>query len=377
MSKEAKITADGADPVATDPERGLLASCREWVDLLPWIRLFRVMRLLGSPVLVSFTLLVLLIWYHGATWILEGEFRRQIRSTQTEIGLKETTQVFSQVGRLGYKLHPSSIVQFPDRLSSLRWWAASLWTVLLWLPLGLFLMRQGLMLTVGRELESLLGWWKIALRRSWPAFCSVVGVLVGPLLMALLLWFLHAISGLLPNHMILQFPLALAAAFFAGLGGLLLLSSYFAIPLSLVSIVAEPHPDAIDAVSRGYESCFRRPLRLMSYLAIVIVLLVIAFLIATGIASCARGVLTLGGGTQPNQWSSLMGDALVFLSVLPTAFVTTLAWGLVGGVYLLLRRDTCEHEIEDIWMPVHRDSVAVEELSGLADLNIVDNSESS
>lgn len=372
MTKEEEIATHSAAKVAVDPERGLLASCREWVDLLPWFRLFRVMRLLGSPVLVSLTLFVLLIWYQGASWILEGEFRQQIRSGHAGVGLKETSQVFSQIGRLGYKLHPASMMQFADRIFSPRWLAASLWTVLIWLVPGLFLIRQGVMLTVGRELESLFGWRSIAWRRSWPAFCSIVGVLLAPLAIALSLWLVHAISRLLPNYLLFQLPLGFAVASLAVLGGLLLLSSYFAMPLSIASIVTEPSPDAIDAISRGYESCFRRPLRMLGYLAVVVVLLLIAFLVASGIVSCANGLLFVATGSDWFRWSSLQGAVLMVLSVFPTAIITTLAWGLIGGVYLLLRKDTCEHEIEDVWVPTLDDSIVLKELSELPELNVND-----
>ena len=62
----------------------------------------------------------------------------------------------------------------------------------------------------------------------------------------------------------------------------------------------------------------------------------------------------------------------MILSVFPTAIITTLAWGLIGGVYLLLRKDTCEHEIEDVWVPTLDDSLVINGLSSLPELNMVD-----
>ena len=62
-------------------------------------------------------------------------------------------------------------------------------------------------------------------------------------------------------------------------GGLFVLMSYFVIPLALAAITAEPHPDVFDAISRGYESCLC-PLRLLSYLLVLTLLLFATFVIS-------------------------------------------------------------------------------------------------
>ena len=146
------------------------------------------------------------------------------------------------------------------------------------------------------------------------------------------------------------------------LGGLLILVSYFSLPLGVGAIMAEPDADAIDAVSRGYESCLRRPLKLAAYMIIQCVLLVVTFLIATAIAAIAMSFIQLGEADLISQRSEFLSTAASMLSVFPSTCVAILALGGLGGFYLLLRYDTCEQEIEDIWQVCPARSVTLPKL---------------
>ena len=58
-------------------------------------------------------------------------------------------------------------------------------------------------------------------------------------------------------------------------------------------------------------------------------------------------------GCSPNV--SLIAQRI--FGAFPTVVVLTLLWGLVGGVYLLLRYDAGGQEVEDLWQPAPTDQV--------------------
>src|SRR6056297_3220639 len=52
-----------------DPESGLLTRLRTWVDVLPWLRLGRVARIAGSPLLIALVASATVIWWFPAQWL--------------------------------------------------------------------------------------------------------------------------------------------------------------------------------------------------------------------------------------------------------------------------------------------------------------------
>ncbi|MEC8474062.1 MAG: hypothetical protein VXZ38_05390, partial [Planctomycetota bacterium] len=71
------------------------------------------------------------------------------------------------------------------------------------------------------------------------------------------------------------------------------------------------------------------------------------FVISNALVSCSNSLLRLF--MPPEHFAQEGNNFAVALRFLPSVFVTTLAWGSVGTFYLLLRKDACEQEIEDIW----------------------------
>ena len=132
--------------------------------------------------------------------------------------------------------------------------------------------------------------------------------------------------------------------------GILAFGANAAIPLSWAALANERDPDALDSLSRGYEYVFRRPLQLVLYLTISLVIVGVAVLLAIGVSEAAIQICSrlLGFcGTPENMIAATVN----LLSHLPVVVLLTSMWSLLGGIYLLLRYDAGGQEVEDLWQP--------------------------
>ena len=347
-----------------DPELGFLARSREWCDLLPWLRLSRIMRIAGSPLLVGMTWVTIGIWLLGTHWILQDDFPTRRGSLIEQNAVQAGVQSLSLISRLAYQTLPMSISHSDNRLANWEWWAASAWTLLVWSLPALVLLRQGAMLTAGRGMGPISTVLRLAKSRLIPAKLSILITLAGPALLVISLGLLVALIDQIPVVSTGNWILAAFAGLLLILAGILNFGSYFVAPLSWAAMVIEPVGDPIDAVSRGYESFLRRPLRLISYLIFAGLLLVILFVLEVGIVGSAisLGEIAIRWGSPADP--SLITKVTLLLSFLPSAGLIAMIWGLVGGIYLLLRHDTGEQEIEDIWMPPETTIITLPTLPG-------------
>ena len=217
------------------------------------------MRLVAAPSLTVMTGLTLLIWQQQEpVWLLDGA---EVFNwpQQARVDTISNFKVLSVVSEAAFKLHPASLfIGSEDHAFFLRLIAASLWTILIWIVPALVLIRQGIVLTAGRSLES----FPLTVSIARVGFCGRVVLWVPfysvPSLMAfgiwLVSWFHQTLTSL---NFLLGWPCAIVLFILSFAGGLFVLMSYFVIPLALAAITAEPHPDVFDAISRGYESCLR------------------------------------------------------------------------------------------------------------------------
>ena len=109
-------------------------------------------------------------------------------------------------------------------------------------------------------------------------------------------------------------------------------------------------PDTLDSLSRGYEYLFRRPLQLVLYVVVSVLILWVVRLIASGIAVAAVAISTktllfCGSPVSVVEMSATM------LAHLPVVAMLTSMWSLIGGIYLLLRYDAGGQEVEALWVP--------------------------
>ena len=77
--------------------------------------------------------------------------------------------------------------------------------------------------------------------------------------------------------------------------GLLAFGALFAIPLALVAMVNESDPDLFDSLSRGYEYLMRRPLSIVWYSLVCILLIYVISQFLSGIAFASQTLSALIG----------------------------------------------------------------------------------
>lgn len=327
------------------PESRLLDHVRNWVDVFPWLRLVRVCRVAGGPVWLMHTLLVGLVWMVGMSgWAGDGWalFPPPTLSSAPSLPLATSTA-------------PSDLVAGLPGLAYAVWpwreahpvpanWKMIVWTIVLWLPTTMALLRVGALLTAGRDMPSYLG----TFRAVWGRLRGAALIVILPTLVSALFWLIAAgltslaawISG--PSEgatwaSLATLPLVLPSTLLAAI---LILGGRFAVPLALTALMIESAPDPIDSLSRGYEYTLRRLPQLVLLIAVATV---IASVVILGFAA-----LAYAGEQLADSFGPANVPLVYCLAILPSIVAVMLLWSMVGGIYLLLRQSAGGQEVEDI-----------------------------
>lgn len=313
-----------------DLESGLLERVREWTDLFPWWRLMRTLRIAASPPMLLLTTITLVVWFLGM-----------------QVGLATLS-----AGRL--EQVPLLLIRQQSLLSLA-------WTILIWAPPAIVLTRQGGLLTAGRSMASLRDGMSLGFRRSWRGWFAGAMPVLGTLVIALLILPAGWLAGFANGHEEVEVPMAILSALIAIPCGVIAFGALFAIPLSWAALGNEQDHDPLNALSRGFEAIVRRPLHLAFYLFLAWLMLWVVGRIAWGVSISATMVCNV-----ILSWSGCSPDVMAFagmiLTAIPAVVTTTLGWGLVGGIYLLLRYDTGGQEVEDIWQQPSRPTPPLPEI---------------
>ncbi len=309
--------------------------------------------------MVLLTFLCLGLWWQGEALIL-GESASTLPSwlsgevANTEMTSDEVAVIgeppIKTIASLAYHTSPSVAYAIPSQELGWRLLLGTGWSLLIWTPIALLLARQGALLTAGRPMMSLRSGLELGLARMLRAWLTALVPTACLLMIALLIFLLGKVGQWTGRIAAMEVVMATALALIALAGGLLAFGAHFAIPLGWAALANEQNPDPLDSLSRGYEYLLRRPLHLAAYLLLSVVILIVIGGLAAGVAWAANelaGVVLSGNdGAQ-----SLVQRITVVLNHFPIAVLATLGWGLIGGVYLLLRRDAGGQDVEDIWMP--------------------------
>ena len=329
-----------------DPESGLLTRLREWTDVFPWLRLGRTLRVAGSPPLIFLVAVTLTIWKIGI-WLLPfPEAIPHVHLADAGWNTLEPAAIASHV----QGLNPTSVFNGNEEFI---WWKTLLvilWSVLVWTPTVIVLTRQGGLLTAGRPLMSIRSVITLGLTRMWPGWMAALVPLGCVSALSLLILTIGWIASLIGDVSWINTIFSIATVAIAIPCGILAFGANAAIPLSWAALGNERDPDALDCLSRGYEYLFRRPLQLVLYLTVSLVIVGVVVLLAIGVTEAATHVCNrvLGLCEAPENMIATTGK---LLSHLPVVVLLTAMWGLVGGVYLLLRYDAGGQEVEDLWQP--------------------------
>tara|TARA_R110002049_G_scaffold27321_2_gene94264 strand:+ start:484763 stop:485863 length:1101 start_codon:yes stop_codon:yes gene_type:complete len=328
------------------PEGGVLARLREWTDVFGWLRLVHVLRIAGSVTALGTVAITLAIWVLGVQWIGNPKEPDEFARFGTAV---QVSGLQSVVGRYAVAT-PSSLLDRRDFPSSLR---RSLlfvvWSTFTWAPAMLYLMRQGALLTAGRSLADAKEAAGLAIRRTPLAWLIATIPLVCGLAVGISVMLLGLISRVSMGVQWIEFFFAVGIAIVSIVGGVLLFGANFSVLLGWTSLINEEQPDALDSLSRGYEYLYRRPLHLAMYLAIALIPLWVVVRLSAGITQSAAHLcqrMLSASGASDNVRD--MASQLMFQ--FPTVVAITLAGGLLGGIYLLIRCDAGGQEVEDVWI---------------------------
>jgi hypothetical protein len=312
-----------------DPESGLLQRARTWRDVLPQLVMLNSLRVAGSPLFVGLWLIVATIDFallSAGQVVLPAQLRE---------------------GLLGIASGPASkVAEALNDWSPLKMGLLLVAILIALIPMALT-MRAGAIYAAGREGESVTAGVKFVAARfltlltvfALPIVCSV-GLLVPIAANALV----ERVPGV---GTALSELVAVVTVPFAILLGLIAAGTAIAIPLGWAAVAIEKRNDAFDALSRGYEYLYRRPVQ--CFLGIVLNVLLtslvsaIAFAVATASSLGCSLVYRLFSGEQ--QLPVVMQIAL---GNLPVAVAFAAWFANLGALYLLLRQFANQQEIEDI-----------------------------
>ena len=267
----------------------------------------------------------------------------------------------------------------------------SLWTIAVWTIAAAAITREAaVQLACGER----LGWggtigyaksrWKAY---AWAPLLPFIGVLLGAAVIAILgLLLMRFNVGLLVAGVL--WPLVLAGGF---LMTLLLLGLAFGWPLMFATISTEG-TDSFDALSRSYAYVFQRPLQLLFYLAVLTAVGLLGWGLVFGFAqtviAITQGTACWGSGGQfvftadpvPHivyQFASgnspghlgWLGDLLIrtwsdCVRLLAVGYLYSYFWVSASAIYLLLRRDVDDTELDE----VHLDEAESSEALGLPEI---------
>ncbi|TWU49378.1 hypothetical protein [Rubripirellula reticaptiva] len=342
-----------------DLETGVLARVRDWVDIFPWIRLGRVLRVAGAPSLLCVTAVAMAIDALGA-WFLFGSEPRHLGSLSSISGYLFAPVVL--VAQHLWTISPSALLMRPSYTST---WVAVLrlaWSLLVWIPVALVLVRQGALLAADRPMMGLSVVVRHAISRTPSAWIVAIVPGICVLMIGAIVWGIGLVARFFAGVSVAELGMGGLAAIIAIPAGILALGAFPAIPMAWAAVSNEPQPDPLDSLSRGYEYFYRRPLRWLMYVAVSIVLLVVGALIAKGVGSATEAIVSVSmnmAGSPPQS----IGMATMLCRQLPVVVSMTLFWALVGGIYLLVRTDAGGQEVEDLWIPSPADPPSMPELS--------------
>lgn len=344
-------------------EEGVLARAREWTDVLPGLRLVRVLRLAGSPLALGVVTVAALVWLAGLRSVgVTPADNWCLPSGASWLNIASSRQAFDLLAKVASMSTPFHVIGAPTQ--TWLWLAACAWTILVWTVPVMYLLRQGARLTAGRDLQDTPDVLRFACRRFIPAIIAIVM----PALCTLPFFVVVAIAGWI-NSLMGSWPVAnvglgVLAAFTLLPAAILGFGSFVAVPLSLTAIMTEREPDALDALSRGYEVFFRRPLHLMGHAACAWLIALAIVTLVTGMATFAIQLAAawMPGGSiatpfeapsnavaiHENGTVDMNRTVIAFFEFVPQCVSFALSCGLIGGVYLLTRKATGGQEIEDI-----------------------------
>jgi len=384
-------------------EQPVIVQKISWSDLCPWTSIFKTLPIAASVTVLAFALLGVVLTPMG--WMLsESLFINQTLRADTalmeiaEINRSPYRGVFlatqqntDSINFMGLQLSgPRNVFQqlvrpfqylFDGQFGMrafLYLLLGCVWSLFVWSFVGLGISRVCLLKLTRNEQTGLDDAFDFAIEK-WMTAAAAVGI---PLLAVAALCVPAGLIGLimgfdfgvLVSGVLWPVVLALASAM-----GLLLLGLMFGFPLMVSSVGCESQ-NAFDAMTRAYAYTFQRPVHYLFYCLVAIVFgglcwMVVAMLTDSVVnlsfwssswganlsgdrIEVVRGMpidgiepavateesrMLRGGRTMIGLWNSLF-------RTLAAAFIYGLFWCMASAIYLLLRKDADETEMDEIYI---------------------------
>ncbi|MEM6980863.1 MAG: hypothetical protein AAF539_14465 [Planctomycetota bacterium] len=348
-----------------DIEAPLASRIRTWIDILPVMRLLRVCRVAGSPIWITNTLMVLLVWM-GLESLIAALMSSGGAGTPVSVSRSLIVSLPADWILELFHWRSASSIANPSpitpqlasaatKLSSTHVLILTVLTLTLWVPTWMTLARVGGLLVAGRDMPSWTATWRWTNGRLWRGYVLTIlpAVCCLPMLVVLRVvgW-----SSLLLGESIWYWatlPLTLSCLIVVGL---ILAAAKTAVPLGWAALAMEADPDPMDALSRGYEMTLRRLPQLvgMGVIAIVVIGLMTAAWWLVAVSASQVVVFPVDGGVLNDRferdatWESAALITQSLLMLVPVSVGAMLAAAMTGGLYLLLRQSTGGQEVEDV-----------------------------
>jgi hypothetical protein len=375
-----------------------------WSDLCPWTLIFKSLPIATSVPVIAFALLGVILVPMG--WLLSEvlfihQVQRQdpILMEMVELNNSPYGTVFSDsrddsksISILGARLSGprlvfEQIIRPFQQLFDGNWggWEfcyflfGSVWSIFVWSFLGLAITRVSLLRLTRNEYSGLDDAFEFAFDK-WLTAAIAVGI---PLAAVFLLCIPNFLIGLLMGFDV--GVVVVGVIWFVVLGvaaimALLLLGLMFGWPLIISSVAAESQ-NAFDAMTRAYAYTFQKPINYLSYVLVAILFGGICWIIVAtltdGVLDLAYWSTSLGANrTTTNRMDEVRGFLDVslvntdgknpsgtleagrgiiglwnsMLKTLAAAFIYGLFWCMAAAIYLLLRQDVDETEMDEVFI---------------------------
>ena len=366
-----------------------------WLDVFPWLRLFKCPRL-------SLTISLLLLGFLGWLGMLSGwrflaycfqnledpaaqttiaqlrEWPWEGMPVYSEPQLKLSAPTYdtltaasAQLVGIAKLLSAPASALFNLQLSFggfCFYLLCTIWTILVWSIFGAAITRIAALALTREHKLGLRGGFAFGLLH-WPSFAGGPALpLAACLLLAVPLlvlgWIARLDSGALFVSLI--WPLALIGG---GLIALLTLGLALGWPLMWPTISTEA-TDSFDGLSRAYSYTLHRPLRYFGYVLFAgilgaLLLYVVTFVVALIQHMTLWGFSIGAGGERVNdllspvvqdstmlRWANtVFGFWNRLLQLIPLAVAASYFWTAMTQIYLLLRRDEDGAELDEVFLP--------------------------
>jgi hypothetical protein len=373
-----------------------------WRDLFPWLILLRTFRIAISPQLLAVataaTLLMSLGWWVGGwvflhhkdevsgRWVVRLPEPRRSLADQLPSAVREylpdaATGLLEPYYRLAEPLR--QVFGLNQSLTATAYYLfGTLWSLAVWALAGGIITRHAVVELATEGSPGISETVMFALRRYWWYFLTPLYPLLGVLLIAIPIALLGLPIRLAPGLGSILAGLLWIFVVIASLGAVWLLGGLlFGWPLMWPAVSAEREGDPFEAFSRSFSYVYGKPLHYLFYAVVAALFGALCFAVVVGAATLVTEfgfwALAWGGGgdnvvrirtlvewvlsdnqpalkAEPNRalvlGSSILAILVGLIRLTVTAYTFSFFWCVASAIYLLLRQDVDEKELDEVFL---------------------------